>query len=117
VQARRLVAEPPHQVGAVESEIFGRAAHEAERIGPARQVLEPALLDRVEIDRANTQLRGHRHEILPVPFAGAAQQPADLFRARLGDGRPRRLRLEPRLTCVRVGRLPYPLRHLEHPSF
>lgn len=54
-----LFLEAAHDLVAIQAQIIGIGAHETERIGGARQIAEPPLLDRFEIDLANTERVGH----------------------------------------------------------
>ena len=86
MDAGHLLAEAADDIGAVQAQIVGIAAHEADGIGGARQVVVAALLDRLEIGQADAQLVGDGLQLLAAPLALQAQDVAD---AQL-NGRPQR---------------------------
>src|SRR6185369_6470867 len=66
---------------AVEAEIVGIGAHEADGIGIARQFLEPALFDRADVSGADPELAGDVVDVLLDLLAPTAQQGADATEA------------------------------------
>src|SRR5262249_3202674 len=53
VDAGGLLAETADDVGAVEAEIVGIAAHEADRVGGAREIAEAGVLNRLQVGEAD----------------------------------------------------------------
>ena len=69
----------------IEAQIFGIGAHETDRIGPARQRVEPVLLQRFQMILANLQRLGGGGQIVAASQPGGPEV--------LADGIERRIRL------------------------
>src|SRR3546814_14395777 len=77
VEAVDLCLEALDDLVAVETEVIGVAAHETHRVGGARQILELAALDGVEIGIADAEHIGDGPQVLAKLLARANQRVGD----------------------------------------
>ena len=74
LETRGLGLEALHHFLAVKTDLLGKGAHEADRIDGPRQLVETAVLNRLQIDPPDSELGGDLAEVQPGALAGFLQQ-------------------------------------------